>query len=123
MNITLDYLKSNRKWLVRDFRVWGDGGAVESDMIATETDSSNSRIVYLREFAGGIEQKVSFADLVDHRGNNLPSSITNAEITLVPKNNVTAYIRGTVGPSSFRIAKDRTEPSDAKVDLLILEMN
>ncbi|MEE9553981.1 MAG: hypothetical protein V3W18_06750 [candidate division Zixibacteria bacterium] len=123
MNITLDYLKSNRKWLVRDFRVWGDGGAVESDMIATEADSSNSRIVYLREFAGGVEQVVNFSDLVDHRGNNLPASIANAEIVLIPKNEVNAYIRGTVGPSSFRIARDRNEPADSKVDLLILEMS
>ena len=123
MNITLDYLKSNRKWLVRDFRVWGDGGAVESDMIATETDTSNSRVVYLREFAGGIEQRVSFDDLIDHRGNNLPAAISNAEIVLIPKNGIRSYIRGTVGPSSFRIAKERSAPSDASVDLLIMEMS
>jgi len=123
MNITLDYLKSNRKWLVRDFRVRGDGGAVESDMIASETDASNVRVVYVREFSGGTEQRVIFSDLIDHRGNYLPSIIANAEIVLIPKNVVGAYIRGTVGPSSFRIAKERAVPDDAKVDFLIMEMN
>jgi hypothetical protein len=123
MNVTLDYLKSNRKWLVRDLRVWGDDGAIEADMLITETGTAESRIAYLREFSGGVVQIVNFADLYDHRGNQLPSSIENPGIMLISKNRIGSFLMGPSGPSSFRIARDRQESSDAIVDLLIMEMS
>ncbi len=53
MNITLDYLTGNRKWLVRDFVVWGDTGSLEAAMIATETEESSKRVAFMRENSGG----------------------------------------------------------------------
>lgn len=123
MNVTLDYLKSNRKWLVRNFRVWGDDGAIEADVLMTEMDSSYARVVYLREYSGGTEQVVRFADLIDHRGNRLPTTIIGAAVILVPKGSVAAFTMGIVGPESFRIAKSGREPSSATVDLMVMEMN
>jgi hypothetical protein len=123
MNVTLDYLKSNRKWLVRDYRVYGDDDAFEANMLITEITPSTSRIVFLHQYSGGIGQLVEFADLLDHRGNQLPSTISSAEVIIVPKNAVTAFIPGSVGPTSFRIAKSNLQPADAVVDLLIVEMN
>jgi len=122
MNVTLDYLKSNRKWLVRDFQVWGDDGAVEADILATENDISGSKVVYLREFSGGLAQVVHFDDLTDHRGNPLPSTLDNPEVILIPKNGIISFVQGIVGPSAFRIARERLEPAYGLVDLLILEM-
>jgi len=122
MNVTLDFLKSNRKWLVRGFRVWGDDGAIEADMLTTETDSAVSRVIYQREFSGGLNQIVFFNNLVDHRGNHLPASIDGASVILIPKNPTGTFVRGLVGPNSFRIAKERRESPDGMVDLLILEM-
>ena len=123
MNTTFDYLKSNRKWLVRDYVVWGDNGAYEADMILTEFNSGSGRVVYNHEFTGSGPQLVNFADLIDHRGNQLPASINNPEIILVPKNRVSSFIPGSIGNKSFRISKDSKEPSDSMVDLVILEMN
>ncbi len=123
MNITLDYLKSNRKWLVKNYRVWGADLSYEADILMTEITPSNSRVVFLHRFVGDIGQVVEFADLVDHRGNSLPESINNPEIVVIPKNSITTFIPGSVGPSSFRIARSGDEPDDAVVDLLILEMN
>jgi len=123
LNVTLDYLKSNRKWLIRDFRVWGDNGAVDADMLVSETDSPSSRVVYMREFAGGLTQIVNFADLIDHRGNNLPTSIANAAVIPIPKNPVSSFVCGVIAPGSFRIAKDRSESDEAVADLLIMELN
>lgn len=123
MNVTLDYLKSNRKWLIRNYRVYGDDGAFEADMLITETTPSTSRIVFLHQYAGGIGQVVNFADLLDHRGNQLPSTISNAEVIIIPKNAVAAFVPGSAGPSSFRIAKSNRQPADAVVDFLIMEMS
>jgi hypothetical protein len=123
MNTTLDYLKSNRKWLVKDFRVWGAALSFEADLLMTETTGADSRVVFHHRFVGDIGQMVEFADLVDHRGNPLPESISNPEIFIIPKNLVATFIPGAVGQTSFRIARSGGEPDEAVVDLLIMEMN
>lgn len=123
MNTTIDYLKSNRKWLVRDYTVWGDNGTFEADIVLTESVSGSNRVVFNHEFTGAGAQLVIFADLVDHRGNQLPGSIDNAEIILISKNPISSFILGSIGPKSFRVSKDSSQPSDSVVDFLIMEMN
>ena len=123
MNTTIDYLKSNRKWLVRNFVVWGDNGTFEADMIMTEFVSGDERIVFSHEFTGETAQKVNFKNLIDHRGNQLPEKIVNPEIILIPRNPVTSFILGNVGEKSFRISKDSNQLSNSLVDILIMEMN
>jgi hypothetical protein len=123
MNVTLDYLKSNRKWLVKNYRVWGADLSFETDILMTENTPSNSRVVLIHRFVADIGQVVEFADLTDHRGNTLPESINNPEILIIPKNSITTFIPGSIGPTSFRIARSGDEPDEAVVDLLIMEMN
>ncbi|UCE65311.1 MAG: hypothetical protein JSU85_10595 [Candidatus Zixiibacteriota bacterium] len=123
MNTTIDYLKSNRKWLVRDYVVWGDNGTFEADMIMTEFVSGDERIVFNHEFTGQTAQTVIYNDLVDHRGNQLPEKIVNPEIILIPKNPIRSFILGSVGEKSFCISKDSNQLSNSLVDLLIMEMN
>ena len=122
MNTTFDYLTGNRKWLVRDYTVWGNSGSLDAAIMATE-DASPDRIVFLREIIGGEAQVVEFADLSDHRGNQLPASIANAEIIIIPKNETPAFVQGQVGLSSFRLAKAGISAPDAVVDMIIMEMN
>lgn len=123
MNVTLDYLKSNRKWLVKNYRVRAADHALEADLIMTEIVSPDSRVVFHHQFVGDVGQVVEFADLTDHRGNQLPATLNNPEVLIVPRNAVGAFIPGPIGPTSFRIARSGLEPSDAVVDLVILEMN
>lgn len=122
MNITLDYLTGNRKWLVRDFVVWGDTGSLEAAMIATETEESSKRVAFMRENSGGNPQIVEYTDLTDHRGNPLPQTIVNAAIIIVPKGDPSGFVVGNAGPTSFRIAKVPGASPDAQVDLIIMEM-
>lgn len=122
MNTTFDYLTSNRKWLIRDYTVWGNSSSFDSAIIATE-DSANDRVVFMRELIGGNPQMVEFADLTDHRGNKLPSAISNAEVVIVPKGETGAFVVGQVGASSFRLAKAGISMPDTIVDLIIMEMN
>jgi hypothetical protein len=123
MNVTFDYLTGNRKWLVRDYVVWGDSGSLDSAIIATENNPSSNRLIVFRELCGAAAQVVEFADLVDHRGNTLPASISNAEIIIIPKNEVGSFVVGSIGTESFRLAKLPESEADALVDLLIMEMN
>src|SRR4030067_2969812 len=96
MNITLDYLTGNRKWLVRDVTVWGDAGTFDAAIIATE-DLGVSTVIFLRELLGGQAQVVEYTDLVDHRGNHLPEVISNPTIVIIPKNGAAAYLHGSPG--------------------------
>jgi hypothetical protein len=123
MKVTFDYLTGNRKWLVRDLHVWGDSGSLDTAILATESGSSPNRLIVLRELCGAEAQIVEFADLVDHRGNALPETISNAEIIIIPKNESACFVVGSIGPSSFRLAKTPQAVADAIVDLLIMEMN
>jgi len=123
MSTTIDYLKSNRKWLVRDYVVWGDNGTFEADMIMTEFVSGDERVVFSHEFTGETAQTVIFKDLVDHRGNQLPEKINNPVVILIPRNPIGSFILGNVGEKSFRISKDSNQLSNSLVDLLIMEMD
>jgi hypothetical protein len=122
MNTTFDYLTSNRKWLIRDFTVWGNSASYDAAIIATE-DAATDRLVFMRELLGGQPQIVEFTDLTDHRGNKLPGTLTNAEIIVVPKGETMAFVVGQVGGASFRLAKAGISSPDAVVDLIIMEMN
>jgi hypothetical protein len=123
MNVTYDYLTGNRKWLVRDYIVWGDSGTLDTAILATECGPSDNRLVILRELCGEQAQVVEFADLIDHRGNALPETIANAEIVIIPKNETSAFVVGAIGAESFRLAKSPEASANAIVDLLIMEMN
>ena len=122
MNTTFDYLTSNRKWLIRDFTVWGNSASYDASLVATE-DAATDRVVFMRELIGGQPQIVEFADLVDHRGNKLPNTLVNAEILIIPKGEISAFVVGQVGSNSFRLAKLGISSPDATVDLIIMEMN
>ncbi len=123
MNVTFDYLTGNRKWLIRDHVVWGDSGTFDLAMLATEQGVSEKRLILIRELCGEQAQVVEFADLTDHRGNSLPESIASAEIIIIAKNEMAAHVVGSVGETSFRLAKSSGSAQDAIVDLLIMEMN
>ena len=123
MNTTLDYLKSNRKWLVRDYVVSGDNGTFEANMLMTEFVSGDERVVFNHEYTGESAQTVIYQNLVDHRGNQLPEKIANPEVIIIPRNPIRSFILGSVGEKSFRISKDSSLLSNSIVDLLIMEMN
>lgn len=122
MNVTLDYLTGNRKWFVRDFVVWGDTGTFDAAIIATEV-LGETNVVFLRELVGGSAQVIEYTDLTDHRGNQLPETISNPTVIIVPKNQAAAHVVGIPGTDSFQIAKSSTSAVNPVVDLIIMEMN
>ncbi len=125
MNLTLDYLKSNRKWLVRNLLVWGNSEAVSVRMLMTE-HAGTKRVMYSDESIGGKSQVISYDELVDSRGNRLPGEINNPVVMLIPRNSSHCYLVGQPSSNGFSVAReipDHDTSQDGLVDLLIMEVD
>jgi hypothetical protein len=121
LNLTLNYLRSGRKWLVPNLAVWGSSSTYQMPMAMTEEGSSKRLIFCLAEL-GGEDQLVKYSDLVDSLGNHLPSSIVNPAIILIPRSDALSYLVGRPSDTGFKIACNQTSDQPI-VDLLIVEVD
>ena len=126
MNLTLDYLKSNRKWLVPNFNVWGNTDSFESALLLVE-DGSDKRVVFSYGHIGGGDQPVCYSDLKDKNGNSLPSQIINPVVIIIPRNQAYCFIVGRPSNTGFKIACQPDSSSNFSqqglVDLMIMEID
>ena len=126
MNGVLNYLKSNRKWLVRDISVWGNADSCPALFLFTEDDSPK-RVVFAYNRLGGKNQVINFGDLVDINGNNLPDEIINPVVVVIPRSRAHCFVVDAPSGKSFSIAyASGTAPEYSEpglVDLLIMEMD
>ena len=121
MNLTLDYLRGRRVWVVNNFSVWGEYSAVVPILIWTETGASSNRLIFARENLGGFEQAVNFSDLSDFKGNQLPQTIANPKVIILQKNEVECLVIGQESQTGFKIAKLTDGDQNGVVDLVIVE--
>lgn len=121
MNLTLDYLRSNRKWLIPNVAVWGNSSAFEMPLAMME-QAANKRLIFSLALLGGQDQAVNFADLVDSRGNHLPQAIANPVVMVIPRSNALCYLVGRPSNYGFKIACDEAGQQPV-VDLLIMEID
>ena len=121
MNPTLIHLNARRAWFISSVSIWGTFGAELIESVATEVDDTQTRVVYTGFLVGGQAQEIAFASLIDHRGNNLPTTIDAPVVILIPRNDIPVAVMGTPSPTSFRLAKTVFEPDDGLVDLWIIE--
>jgi len=121
MNLTLDYLRGRRVWVVNNYSVYGEYSAVTPLLVWSEMGSSSHRIIFSREILGGSEQAVSYSQLFDFKGNQLPQSITNPKIIILQKNEVDCLIVGQESATGFKIAKLTGTEQNGIVDLIIVE--
>ncbi len=119
---TLNYLLGRRLWIVRDYNVWGNPNDIEFLYLATETSGSEERMLFGRNSVSDAVQNVSYADLSDWRGNNLPGTIASPWVIVVPKSEYGAFVVGNQSSSGFRIARDPGAPGAVTADLFIFEM-
>ncbi|MCD6161187.1 MAG: hypothetical protein J7K40_02095 [candidate division Zixibacteria bacterium] len=126
MNITLNHLKSNRKWHVPNVVVWGNADSFDAQFVMVE-ESSSKRVVFLHSRLGGSDQLISFSDLEDASGNSLPSLIANPVVIIIPRNQAHCFLVGESSENHFKIACGQDSVSGlAKhglVDLLIMEID
>ncbi len=122
MNITLDYLRGRRTWVVPNFVVWGDWSLASFMLLYTETGETSKRIILAENNLGGQDQVVSFSDLVDFKGNRLPEVISNPKVVVLRKNEVGCFVVGTETETGFRIARSSGEGKTGLADLMVVEM-
>ncbi|NIM98485.1 MAG: hypothetical protein GTO24_10525 [candidate division Zixibacteria bacterium] len=122
MNITLDYLRGRRTWLVHNFVVWGDWSLASFLLLYTEMGQTSKRVVLAKNNLGGLDQTVDFSDLYDFRGNQLPEVIHNPKVIVMPKSEVNCFVVGTETDTGFRIARFSGFEKTGLVDLVVVEM-
>jgi hypothetical protein len=115
----LNYLKSNRKWLVTNLSVWGSSSAYQMPLGLIE-ETSEKRLIFCLAELGGEDQIVKFSDLVDNRGNHLPTSIANPVVILIPRSDAVCYLVGRPSNVNFKIARSQSAVQPI-IDLLIME--
>ncbi|UCB53087.1 MAG: hypothetical protein JSV10_03110 [Candidatus Zixiibacteriota bacterium] len=122
MNITLDYLRGRRTWVVPNFVVWGDWSLASFLLLYTEIGETSKRVMLARNNLGGLDQSVTFETLYDFRGNQLPQTINNPKVMVMPKNEVNCFVVGTETETGFRIARFSGSEKTGLADLMIVEM-
>ena len=122
MNITLDYLRGRRTWVVPNFVVWGDWSLASFLLLYTEIGETSKRVMLARNNLGGLDQSVTFETLYDFRGNRLPETISSPKVMVMPKNEVNCFVVGTETETGFRIARFSGSEKTGLVDLMIVEM-
>jgi hypothetical protein len=122
MNITLDYLRGRRTWVVPNFVVWGDWSLYSFLLFYTEMGANSKRIVFNKSTLGGLDQTVNFASLYDFKGNQLPTTINHPKVIVLPKNEVSCLVVGQETDTGFRLAKLSESSQTGLVDLMIVEM-
>lgn len=122
MNITLDYLRGRRIWVVPNFVVWGDWSLYSFLLLYTEVEATAKRVVFSKSTLGGLDQTVEFSNLYDFRGNQLPSTIKDPKVVVLPKNEVSCFVVGSETTAGFRIGKLAESSGTGLVDLMVMEM-
>ncbi len=122
MNITLDYLRGRRTWVVPNFVVWGDWSLASFLLLYTEMGETSKRVMLAKNNLGGLDQVINFSDLYDFRGNQLPEVIGNPKVIVMPKDEVNCFVVGTETDTGFRIARFSGSEKTGLVDLMIVEM-
>jgi len=119
----LERVLSHRQWFVPDVVIWGQPSLDDVDCLFLEQVGSDKSVLFGSLSVGGGSQVISFADLVDHRGNNLPDSINSPRVFIRPHSPETTFIVGTESNSSFKIARDPDSNGQVTADLFIIELD
>lgn len=103
------------------FNVWGQEGLGDLHYLVYEKYPAAS-VLYGSTDIGESAQSVRYDDLIDHRGNRLPSVINSPRVMLRPRQSESVFLVGDETSQSFKIARDATGSSAVSVDLLVIEM-
>ena len=121
MNSTLAYLRSRRSWLVENLSVWGSDTEAEFVLAAAETVGSDVRVGFWPVSLGGQVQEISFASLIDNRGNHLPVAIKRPAVIVIARGRRSAYVKSVNGETGFMIVRSDSDGAPVGVDLMVFE--
>jgi hypothetical protein len=118
---SLSYLKGRRLWVVRDVVIWGLPSDAEFHYLGVENVDSSGRLMFGYSSVGNSAQDIRFNDLIDHKGNRLPSTIMAPRVLIRPRSPYNAYLVGEESGSGFRVARDPSAPGPVNVDFFVYE--
>ena len=112
---------ARRQWFVPDVVVWGLPGLGDIDYLAVETVDGNASVFFNTADVGAAQQEIAFGQLIDDRGNNLPTTLNTPRVLVRPRSETPVFIVGRETDQSFRVARDPAAAGPVTVDLLIIE--
>lgn len=118
----LEQVAAHRVWFVPSFVVWGLPGLDDIDLLVVERTAGVDTIGFSSITIAGASQDVLYADLTDHRGNQLPGSLAAPRVLTRTHEPMQAFVVGTEATTSFRIARDPDAPGPLVADLMVVEM-
>lgn len=118
----LEKVKSRRVWFVPNFVVWGLPVWAEIEFLAVEKVASDKAVFYGSLDIGDTSQQAAFSDLTDHRGNQLPSTISSPRVFVRLRSQEVVFVVGEESDTTFKIARDPDASGPVTVDLLVVEM-
>ncbi len=122
MTTGFERVTARRVWFVPTFVVWGLPAWDVVEFLTVEKIGPNEAVLYGSLDIGGTAQNVTFSDLTDHRGNQLPSAIASPRVIIRPRSSDTAFVIGQESQTNFKIARDPNASGPVTVDLLVVEM-
>ncbi len=118
----LSNVTARRVWFVPDVSIWGTSGWGEIELLTVESVDAAKSILFCSFDIGDCSQTVSFCELTDFRGNNLPTSISNPRVFIRPKSEQTAHVVGSETSEGFKVGRDADATGPVLVDLLVVEL-
>ena len=122
MNFGFELVTARRIWFVPDIVVWGLARTAEIEYLVEETVEAISTVLFGSIDISDSTQQVNFADLIDHRGNNLPVTIASPRVLIRSKTEHLVFVIGNESDKSFKIARQANATGVTTVDLLVTEM-
>jgi hypothetical protein len=122
MNVGMNKINARRMWVVPDFAVWGISGLGEVEYLTVEEVGSTKSVFFGSVGIGGSSQAVSFAALIDMRGNSLPETINRPLVTFRSHGESQVFVVGSESNTGFKIARDPKAAGPVMVDLIITEL-
>lgn len=113
---------TKRSWYVPNLQIYGTVGWGQFEYLITENLNSIVSVFFDKISIGDSSQHMFFGDLIDIKGNNLPSTLKNPKVLVKPKSEGSAYIVGDESSTGFKIVRTSDSPQVVQVDLYIIEM-
>ena len=118
----LAHITAKRTWLVHDLTVWGTGTLGAIEFLLADGPTATGELYFGTADIGDSAQSVEFSQLTDHRGNQLPSTISAPHVMIRSRSTTPVYLIGRETNSGFKIARNSNAPDRATVDLIVIEM-
>jgi len=113
---------SRRMWMVPGVAIWGSADWGEMDFLVVERVGADRSVLFGQSSLGDSTQTLTYAELTDHRGNQLPGTIDSPLVLVRSRSEKPVFVAGRESSESVKVAKSSTVPDPVTADLLVIEL-